>query len=579
MAAVPASRRDIRDFKRPSQRSPQLKAAPTPMLSSAHAGRRNAQLQVSCLEQEARARLNEYAMTTEVRERMNRCVHALEEVVTSLGPNWRVSPFGSAANGFGTKFSDLDATCYELPEEGKEPEQQQPAAEVLSERLAPLLRKHKSFDIAQEVLHARVPILKLCFEGKLEVDLSCHNTLPLQNTKLLKAYSTLDDRVKELVILVKLWAKDRGVCGASRSHLSSYALTLMAIYFMQVHPKISLPMLPPQAFKDDSHVDVGAKVEAARSSWSCNLSLGQFVLRFFNFYSLEFSWGSEVVSVRLPNRLDASENHLVKLKGRNFRRLHVEDPVDETRNLNCVLGDAQEIELQRALAETYSRLQAKEPVSLGTPLEETQYAGADLASSPGRTVTIKVFEHLLQSCPEEADLPPAIMEAAHRHEAENLINIRQHSLSEASTAASCASSTDEEHGAAQGEGENSPRNAHFRRGNGKEKLRRGSGAEGSPDGYVVAEAARTSPILQMLQQKPDPEITPEFTGQMAGLQLLQMIRHEQPTAEPEHGPIPAQPPAQRATRRTKMTNSIMAKVMQSCEAQNHKSDVEEKVWQ
>lgn len=83
----------------------------------------------------------------------------------------------------------------------------------------------------------------------------------------------------------------------------------------------------------------------------------------------------------------------------------------------------------------------------------------------------------------------------------------------------------------------------------------------------------------MLQQKPDPEITPEFTGQMAGLQLLQMIRHEQPTAEPEHGPIPAQPPAQRATRRTKMTNSIMAKVMQSCEAQNHKSDVEEKVWQ
>ncbi|CAE7517325.1 TUT7 [Symbiodinium microadriaticum] len=531
------------------------------MLSSAHAGRRNAQLQVSCLEQEARARLNEYAMTTEVRERMNRCVHALEEVVTSLGPNWRVSPFGSAANGFGTKFSDLDATCYELPEEGKEPEQQQPAAEVLSERLAPLLRKHKSFDIAQEVLHARVPILKLCFEGKLEVDLSCHNTLPLQNTKLLKAYSTLDDRVKELVILVKLWAKDRGVCGASRSHLSSYALTLMAIYFMQVHPKISLPMLPPQAFKDDSHVDVGAKVEAARSSWSCNLSLGQFVLRFFNFYSLEFSWGSEVVSVRLPNRLDASENHLVKLKGRNFRRLHVEDPVDETRNLNCVLGDAQEIELQRALAETYSRLQAKEPVSLGTPLEETQYAGADLASSPGRTVTIKVFEHLLQSCPEEADLPPAIMEAAHRHEAENLINIRQHSLSEASTAASCASSTDEEHGAAQGEGENSPRNTHFRRGNGKEKLRRGSGAEGSPDGYVVAEAARTSPILQMLQQKPDPEITPEFTGQMAGLQLLQMIRHEQPTAEPEHGPIPAQPPAQRATRRTKMTNSIMAKAL------------------
>ncbi|OLP98368.1 Terminal uridylyltransferase 7 [Symbiodinium microadriaticum] len=302
-----ASRRDIRDFKRPSQRSPQL--------------------QVSCLEQEARARLALLAVppTALVQRQESRAPSSLAS---------RDVVYGAL------QFSDLDATCYELPEEGKEPsfgrdckgqshgqlmaarrqepEQQQPAAEVLSERLAPLLRKHKSFDIAQEVLHARVPILKLCFEGKLEVDLSCHNTLPLQNTKLLKAYSTLDDRVKELVILVKLWAKDRGVCGASRSHLSSYALTLMAIYFMQVHPKISLPMLPPQAFKDDSHVDVGAKVEEKPVP-------GQ-----------EFSWGSEVVSVRLPNRLDASENHLVKLKGRL-------DPVDETRNLNCVLGDAQDL--------------------------------------------------------------------------------------------------------------------------------------------------------------------------------------------------------------------------------------------
>ncbi|CAE7599264.1 TUT7 [Symbiodinium natans] len=432
MAAVPESRRDNRDFKRHPQRSPQLKAAPTPMPGSA--GRRNAQPHTFCVEQEARARLKEYEMTPEVRERMNRCMYALKEVVLQLGPNWRVSPFGSAANGFGTKFSDLDATCYVHTEEGKEAEPQQPAAEVLSERLAPLLREHPEFTMAQEVLHARVPILKLCFEGKLEVDLSCHNTLPLQNTMLLKAYSMLDDRVRDLVILVKLWAKEKEVCGASRSHLSSYALTLMAIYFMQVHPKIQLPMLPPQAFKEGSKVDVASKLEAARSSWKCPQNLGQFVRRFFHFYTSEFSWGSEVVSVRLPNRLDASETHLLKLKGRNFRRLHVEDPVDETRNLNCVLGDIQEGELRRALEETYFRMQQGEPVSLGTPLQKVrneEYAGADLASSPGRT-PIKVFEHLLQSCPEEAEaLPPAVMvQAAHRREAEALLNNRQHSLSE-----------------------------------------------------------------------------------------------------------------------------------------------------
>ncbi|CAJ1351184.1 unnamed protein product [Effrenium voratum] len=308
------------------------------------AGRQARQPPNSWIEQEVRARLAEYEMTPEVTDRMYRCIEVLsQEVAQDMGPTWRVRPFGSVANGYGTKFSDLDATCYAVREENEEEEEQkQPASEILGERLAPLLREHPQFTMAQEVLHARVPILKLCFEGKLEVDLSCHNTLPLQNTKLLKAYSSLDKRVRDLVITVKLWAKANEVCGASQSHLSSYALTLMAIYFMQVHPKIKLPMLPVAVFKENG-ADAEQKVAAARSSWTCALSLGQMVLRFFQFYSQEFSWGHEVVSVRHGfYRLDTSEQFVQKLKGRNFQRLHVEDPVDETRNLNCVLGEVQE---------------------------------------------------------------------------------------------------------------------------------------------------------------------------------------------------------------------------------------------
>ncbi|CAK9009021.1 Terminal uridylyltransferase 7 (TUTase 7) (Zinc finger CCHC domain-containing protein 6) [Durusdinium trenchii] len=194
--------------------------------------------------------LNEYEMTDKVRQRMSRCIEALE--AEGKWTKWQ-SLFAWAGTGVlallaalrtalgrrrldadrSNEFSDLDATCYELKETQDEEEEQKQPAEILSERLAPLLREHPEFTMAQEVLHARVPILKLCFEGELEVDLSCHNTLPLQNTKLLKAYSSLDERIRDLVITVKLWAKANGVCGASQSHLSSYALTLMAIYFMQ----------------------------------------------------------------------------------------------------------------------------------------------------------------------------------------------------------------------------------------------------------------------------------------------------------------------------------------------------------
>jgi len=387
-------------------------------------------------------------MTDKVRQRMSRCIEALEAVALRLGRNWRVSPFGSAANGFGTKFSDLDATCYELKETQDEEEEQKQPAEILSERLAPLLREHPEFTMAQEVLHARVPILKLCFEGELEVDLSCHNTLPLQNTKLLKAYSSLDERIRDLVITVKLWAKANGVCGASQSHLSSYALTLMAIYFMQVHPKIRLVMLPVAVFKEDGNADEAEqKVEAARGWWTCSLSLGQMVLRFFQFYSQEFDWGREVVTVRIGQRRSTNDSVLIKLKGRNCQRLHVEDPVDESRNLNCVLGEMQENHLMRTIQDTYLRLQKQHSVRFGLPLsreaKEEPSAEGEPASSPVRP--IRVYDHLSTHLPTRQERMPApsAVEALSHPGTEVTPNTRTHSLSEASTAASCASSTDE----------------------------------------------------------------------------------------------------------------------------------------
>eukprot|EP00931_Biecheleriopsis_adriatica_P041359 TRINITY_DN23650_c0_g1_i1.p1 TRINITY_DN23650_c0_g1~~TRINITY_DN23650_c0_g1_i1.p1 ORF type:complete len:629 (-),score=141.98 TRINITY_DN23650_c0_g1_i1:63-1793(-) len=407
------------------------------------------------IEADLRARLAEYETTPEWRDRVERCVSALEAVAQTLGSRWHVSPFGSAANGFGTKVSDLDATCYEEPEEGEKEEDQesrqskQPASGILGESLAPLLRKHPQFTMAEEVLNARVPILKLCFEGKLEVDLSCYNTMPLHNTQLLKAYSALDERVKDLVIAVKLWAKAQQVCGASKSHLSSYSLTLMTIYFMQVHPKIKLPMLPVQAFKDGS-IDGDARLQAARESWSCSFTLGQLVLRFFQFYSQEFYWGTEVVSVRLGSRLDANQPFFTKLRARHFQRLHVEDPVDPMRNLNCVLGEVQEMKLREMIQDTYKNLQQGKHFSIGVQLGESldaEVLDKPLgAFEPGQvkrvpsepTEVIKVGD-LLKPGPVDSGSTPVPSVQDH-------LDPKSRSLSEASTTSSpdsCASSTDE----------------------------------------------------------------------------------------------------------------------------------------
>lgn len=293
---------------------------------------------------------------------MERCLQALSAVVEQLGSGWKVDSFGSAANGFATRGSDLDSTCYEVLAEQEEDDEgqgakppQQPAVQTLKEQLVPLFQERSDFVVSEMVDCARVPILKLSFEKCLEVDLSCHNTRPLQNTRLLSAYASIDPRVRDLGIAVKLWAKASGVCGASKCHLSSYSWTLMVIYFLQVDSKVQLPLLPVQVSEPS---ELAERAKAAKAAWSsCNLCLAQLLTRFFCFYSQEFYWGSEVVSLRFGNRLDVREPFFEALKGRHHARMHVEDPFQLHRNLNCVLGEPQELELCAALQGAFQQLQ------------------------------------------------------------------------------------------------------------------------------------------------------------------------------------------------------------------------------
>eukprot|EP00931_Biecheleriopsis_adriatica_P046562 TRINITY_DN26758_c0_g2_i1.p1 TRINITY_DN26758_c0_g2~~TRINITY_DN26758_c0_g2_i1.p1 ORF type:complete len:700 (+),score=143.17 TRINITY_DN26758_c0_g2_i1:280-2100(+) len=300
------------------------------------------------------SRLEESKPSEEDNARIERCLEALRAVIAQLGDRWRVSPFGSAANGFLTKGSDLDVTCHEVLDTPED--ENQTAVEILNKRLTPYFEEREGFAVCEMVVHARIPILKLRFEDCLEVDLSCNNTKPIHNTRLLKAYASIDSRVRDVGIAVKIWAKAAGVCGASSSHLSSYTWMLMVVYFMQVDPKVELPRLPVQAFENDDGEEC---LEAIRASWpkQCSLSVGQLLLRFFQFYNQDFYWGSEVVSLRYGSRLDVREPFFDSLKGRHHPRLHVEDPCDPARNLNCVLGEVQEFEMYAALQAAWQQMQ------------------------------------------------------------------------------------------------------------------------------------------------------------------------------------------------------------------------------
>ena len=75
----------------------------------------------------------------------------------------------------------------------------------------------------------------------MNFSISLYNELAIVNTRLLRAYSDLDERVPKLGIALKELAKVCDIGDASKGSLSSYSYIVMLIYFLQ---RISSPVLP-----------------------------------------------------------------------------------------------------------------------------------------------------------------------------------------------------------------------------------------------------------------------------------------------------------------------------------------------
>jgi hypothetical protein len=73
------------------------------------------------------------------------------------------------------------------------------------------------------VARARTAVVN-CFDPRagMHVDVVVHNMLANHNTALLRTYLSVSPRFKQLALLVKAWAKARGVANAGGGTLSPY---------------------------------------------------------------------------------------------------------------------------------------------------------------------------------------------------------------------------------------------------------------------------------------------------------------------------------------------------------------------
>jgi len=184
----------------------------------------------------------------------------------------------------------------------------------------------------------------------IPVDFSINNSTPLYNMALLTECGQMDSRARSLILLVKRWAKDRGICHASKGHLPPYAWSLLAIYFLQAgidEEDGGLPLPALDEFAVSSGLISGegqpsskAKGSSARpAAKDHKKTLAELFRVFVRFYKWEFNWRNEAVSVRsgkrAPPNLSLDIHIVLNDDGTTAVSPTIEDPFDARTNLGC----------------------------------------------------------------------------------------------------------------------------------------------------------------------------------------------------------------------------------------------------
>nr|XP_006626679.2 PREDICTED: terminal uridylyltransferase 7 isoform X1 [Lepisosteus oculatus]XP_015218631.1 PREDICTED: terminal uridylyltransferase 7 isoform X1 [Lepisosteus oculatus]XP_015218642.1 PREDICTED: terminal uridylyltransferase 7 isoform X1 [Lepisosteus oculatus]XP_015218650.1 PREDICTED: terminal uridylyltransferase 7 isoform X1 [Lepisosteus oculatus] len=265
----------------------------------------------------------------------------LEKFVRMQFPGAKLSLFGSSKNGFGFKQSDLDI-C--LTFEGKETAEGLDCIGII-ESLAKYLKKHSGLRNILPITTAKVPIVKFFhLKTGLEGDISLYNTLALHNTRLLACYAAIDARVKYLCYTMKVFAKVCDIGDASRGSLSSYAYTLMVLYYLQQRNPPVIPVLQelydgpkkPEVLVDGWNVYFFDDLENLSNRWpdfgKNTESVGELWLGLLQFYTEEFDFKEHVICIRRKKLLTTFKKQWTS------KYIVIEDPFDLHHNLGAGLS-------------------------------------------------------------------------------------------------------------------------------------------------------------------------------------------------------------------------------------------------
>ncbi|TFK71551.1 hypothetical protein BDN72DRAFT_727699, partial [Pluteus cervinus] len=282
----------------------------------------------------------------------------LERLIRTIEPDSRLLSFGSTANGFSLRNSDMDLCCLIDSDERL-------SASDLVTMLGDLLERETKFHV-KPLPHARIPIVKLSLDPSpglplgIACDIGFENRLALENTRLLMCYAMIDPtRVRTMVLFLKVWSKRRKINSPYKGTLSSYGYVLLVIYFL-VHVK-SPPVLPNLQHmpplrpisKEDTYISgyntwFFDDIDLLRQRWHSDNTetVAELLIDFFRYYSRDFSYNTGVASIRaglLKKESKGWQNDLSSSRyndARERNRFCIEDPFETDYNVSrCVTKD------------------------------------------------------------------------------------------------------------------------------------------------------------------------------------------------------------------------------------------------
>eukprot|EP00118_Oscarella_pearsei_P005299 m.24277 g.24277 ORF g.24277 m.24277 type:complete len:675 (+) comp28587_c0_seq2:29-2053(+) len=281
---------------------------------------------------QAEALLSGLGLTeTGVAERFRACAD-FQSAISQAYPHCIVIPYGSSSNQLGAVGCDMDVTVLlqrrpidsiamyrkAIPsaEVSASCEDVESLDEALDRCAACLSSGVPGLKIIKIIRVTKCPVITFTYKD-INCDMSINNRLALENTSLLSAYMQFGDWVCLFLFVLRCWGYVRGFSGFhSPGSLSSYALSLMAIHYLQQSGEF--PCL--------SQNDTLTMQKVEIDGWDCTFSdpkmspidskqpdLGPLLVGFWNYFS-SFDFSTRVCCIHttaIPEKSSLSEETFI----------------------------------------------------------------------------------------------------------------------------------------------------------------------------------------------------------------------------------------------------------------------------